>query len=225
MKSVLLLTTMLSLGVCSVAHAQYGGPPASIPTVAPNTASNSVIATQRPDGTQLAADGTDASSVTPPTGGVGIRGWLSGIYQRLGGTLSISDTATAALSTLASGLGLNTVPKPTSAAANAIAPVASTALEGSHVLKASAGNLYGFSITTGASAGFVIVLDSATVPADGTITGVKKCYVIQANSTLSASFASMPDTFTNGIVVLFSTAANCFTKTASATAFISGDVQ
>lgn len=30
-----------------------------------------------------ALDGTDASGVTPPSGGLGLRGWLSGIYNRL----------------------------------------------------------------------------------------------------------------------------------------------
>ena len=40
-----------------------------------------------------AADGTDGTGITPPTGGTGIRGWLSGIYARLGGTLTVSATA------------------------------------------------------------------------------------------------------------------------------------
>ncbi|MGQ0446145.1 MAG: hypothetical protein ACT4O2_13725 [Beijerinckiaceae bacterium] len=35
-----------------------------------------------------AQDGTDASGVTPPSGGSGIRGWLSGIYIKLNGTLA-----------------------------------------------------------------------------------------------------------------------------------------
>lgn len=37
-----------------------------------------------------AQDGTDASGITPPTGGSGIRGWLSGIYNALTHTLGIS---------------------------------------------------------------------------------------------------------------------------------------
>ena len=34
-------------------------------------------------GTTISQDGVDASGVTPPTGGNGIRGWLSGIYAQL----------------------------------------------------------------------------------------------------------------------------------------------
>lgn len=37
-----------------------------------------------------AQDGTDASGVAPPSGALGIRGWLSGIYSKLAGTLTVS---------------------------------------------------------------------------------------------------------------------------------------
>jgi hypothetical protein len=40
-----------------------------------------------------AQDGTDATGVTQLSGGVGIRGWLSGIYAKLAGTLAISATS------------------------------------------------------------------------------------------------------------------------------------
>ena len=39
-----------------------------------------------------AQDGTDATGVTPPTGAVGIRGWLSGIYSKLAGSLAVTGT-------------------------------------------------------------------------------------------------------------------------------------
>jgi hypothetical protein len=42
-----------------------------------------------------ALDGVDGTSITPPTGGSGIRGWLSGIYNRLGSALTVSGTVTA----------------------------------------------------------------------------------------------------------------------------------
>ena len=45
-------------------------------------------------GSGLALDGTDAPAVTPPTGGVGIRGWLSGIYSRLAGVILAASSAT-----------------------------------------------------------------------------------------------------------------------------------
>ena len=38
------------------------------------------------------SDGVDATGITPPTGGSGIRGWLSGIYSLLKGTLTVSIT-------------------------------------------------------------------------------------------------------------------------------------
>ena len=47
----------------------------------------SVAALPLPSG--AAQDGSDSSGVSMPSGGIGIRGWLSGIYARLGGTLSV----------------------------------------------------------------------------------------------------------------------------------------
>ncbi len=48
----------------------------------------SVMALPLPAG--AAADGIDATSVTPPTGGTGIRGWLSGIYSKLSNPLPVT---------------------------------------------------------------------------------------------------------------------------------------
>lgn len=49
-----------------------------------------VTATSWPLPTGAAQDGTDGAGITAPTGGVGIRGWLSGIYKLLGNTLSVT---------------------------------------------------------------------------------------------------------------------------------------
>lgn len=106
-----------------------------------------------------------------------------------------------------------------------IAPIVSAAAEGSHIIKATAGSLYGFDVTTGASAGVIMVFDSATVPADGAVTPVK-CYDIAATATLSLLFGlagGPPLKFNNGIVIVFSTGTNCFSKAVSATAFISAE--
>lgn len=102
-----------------------------------------------------------------------------------------------------------------------IIPVVSSALEANHVLKASPGNLYGFQITNGATAGYVMLYDATTAPVDGAVTPVK-CYQLPANSTLVAGFGP-PLAFSTGIVVGFSSTGP-FTKTASATVFISGEV-
>ncbi len=72
-----------------------------------------------------ALDGTDATGVVPPAGAVGIRGWLSGIYSRVSGTLAVVDSiAEARLSTIASALAgkLNSViTDPTSGAQASVA--------------------------------------------------------------------------------------------------------
>jgi hypothetical protein len=39
-----------------------------------------------------AQDGTDGTGITAPTGAVGIRGWLSGIYSKLAGSISVTGT-------------------------------------------------------------------------------------------------------------------------------------
>jgi hypothetical protein len=39
-----------------------------------------------------AQDGTDGTGITPPAGAVGIRGWLSGIYNKLIGSIAVTGT-------------------------------------------------------------------------------------------------------------------------------------
>lgn len=110
----------------------------------------------------------------------------------------------------------------TDAAGAAITPVVSSAAESGHVLKASAGSLYGLNVTTGASAGYVLIFDATSAPSNGAVTP-KKCYYVPSVSTLGASW-DVPAAFATGITVVFSTT-GCFTKTASATAFFSGEVK
>ncbi len=46
----------------------------------------------------LALDGTDATGVTPPAGGIGIRGWLSGLYEWVtGGQKTSANSASVVL--------------------------------------------------------------------------------------------------------------------------------
>lgn len=91
---------------------------------------------------------------------------------------------------------------------------------GSLVVKASPGNLYGFEICTGAQAGYLMVFNSATVPADGTVTP-KRVYAVAANASLARRL-DVPIRCSAGIVLVFSSTGP-FTKTASATAFLAGD--
>jgi hypothetical protein len=106
---------------------------------------------------------------------------------------------------------------------NPIVSSQSSAVEGSHVFKSSAGLLNGFDATSGGTAGYLLILDSATVPADGPV-APRFCFALPATQTTGASWLSYPVNFNNGIVVVFSST-GCFTKTISSTAFFSAQVQ
>lgn len=108
----------------------------------------------------------------------------------------------------------------TSAAGTALTTVATAAVAGSLVVKASAGNLYGFNVAAGASAGFVMLFNANSAPADGAVTPLK-VYALAANATMEMAFTP-PIRCSAGITLVFSTTGP-FTKTISATAFISGD--
>ena len=56
----------------------------------PSTQVVAAVALPLPVG--AAQDGADSSGVAMPSGGLGIRGWLSGIYAKLSGTLSVGMT-------------------------------------------------------------------------------------------------------------------------------------
>lgn len=161
---------------------------------------------------------TPSDSQTNTSSSVGTLGFLMGFN----GSTWERRTNVTATSAVAAGTGVTaTAIAPNSAAGSALTAVPSTAVETGHVIKASAGNLYGFEVTSGASAGFIMVFNSTTVPADGAVTPVK-CYVIAANATVAVQFSPTPLRLSTGVTLVFSTT-GCFTKTASATAFISGD--
>lgn len=106
-------------------------------------------------------------------------------------------------------------------------PRAASTVSGGLVLKDGSGQLRGVNAVSGASAGFVILIDSATVPADGALTGANlpvRCMPLAANTGLDLSYRASPVSFYRGITIVFSTT-GCFTKTASATAFLAGDVE
>jgi len=119
-----------------------------------------------------------------------------------------------------SATGVNIVDAPTGSAGQALATTANAAVGASLVLKASAGNLYGFNIVTGASAGYLMIFDATSAPADGAVTP-KRCIAIAANTSIDRTFGK-PIRFTSGITLVFSTTGP-YTKTASATAFLAGE--
>lgn len=113
---------------------------------------------------------------------------------------------------------------PTSAAASGIAPVVSSSAESSHVLKSSAGNLYGVYVTTGATPGYLLVFDATSAPSNGAVTP-KQCIIAPANATTGLNYGlGPPAVFATGITAVFSTT-GCFTLTLSATTFFNGAVK
>jgi len=68
----------------------------------------------------LNPNGIDGTGIVPPTGGRGVRGWLSGIYKLLSGTINVSGSFTPAYSTTGteSSVSATTTPSTVLLAAN-----------------------------------------------------------------------------------------------------------
>ena len=156
--------------------------------------------------TVASAQGASATGVTQPTGGSGILGWLSGIFNKLNTSIAVTGTFWQAT-------------QPVSQAA--LTPVATSAAASSLVLKASAGNLLSLACAPTAT-GYLMLFDATSAPADGAV-APKWVQPVFANGGASWSWSN-PMSFATGVVAVFSSTGP-FTKTASATAFISGQVQ
>lgn len=110
---------------------------------------------------------------------------------------------------------------------NAITPVVSASAEATHVLKASPGSLYSVTATNQtATAGFLMVLNATSAPADGAVTPLA-CVQLPASGTATIGYGIGPaEAYSTGIVAVVSSGANCFTKTTGTiTAFFNGAVQ
>jgi hypothetical protein len=103
-----------------------------------------------------------------------------------------------------------------------LTPVSTAALASSLVVKAGAGNLAAIEISSGATAGWLMLFNATAAPADGAVTPVK-AYQVPANVTERWEYAR-PLAFATGITAVFSSTGP-FNKTASATVFISGESQ
>jgi hypothetical protein len=104
-----------------------------------------------------------------------------------------------------------------------VAAIRSTALEASHVFKASAGSLIDTYCLATVS-GFYMLFDATSVPADGVVTPLG---VIPVGAYEASSFdlqSNCPLTFTTGLIGVFSTTGP-FIKSASAMAFMSARIQ
>lgn len=137
-----------------------------------------------------------------------------------------SPVSLASLPALAAGSNIigGVTPAPSSSSTVAISPGSSSALEASHILKASAGNLYSLYVTTTSVSGYLMTFNATSAPADGAVTPVE-CIPVASGSAVSISFAGAPpDHYSTGIVAVFSTTGP-FTKTGSVTAFFKWRVQ
>lgn len=97
----------------------------------------------------------------------------------------------------------------TSAATNATPSVSSSAAV-AFAVKASAGNLYGFSFTQGTTAGFLALLNAATGPAGGAAISPVECIPVAANGYI-ARRQDVPDRYTNGFVLVSTSSCTTFT--------------
>lgn len=79
-------------------------------------------------------------------------------------------------------------------------------------------SMFSATVTSGAAAGFLMIIPQATVPGDGAVTPAM-CVAVAANSTV-ALVLDKGMGFPAGMVAVYSTT-GCFTKTISNTAFIS----
>lgn len=95
---------------------------------------------------------------------------------------------------------------------NPIAITQSGASENGHVFKTSSGLLYDIQVAVASTSGYLMVFDSATIPADGAVTPIM---CLQTASAYSQNVTlAYPVPFKNGLSVAFSTT-GCFTKTGS----------
>lgn len=165
-------------------------------------ASQAITASALPLPSGAAADGTDATGVTAPSGAVGIRGWLSGIYNRLGSPLSVTGSFWQTTQPVSGTFWQTTqpvsaaaLPLPSGAAADGIDATSATQMSG------------GVGIRGWLSGIYTVLKSALTLPAAP--------YAGQQATTASA--AALPSqALVNGIVVT-AMAANSGTVTVGAT--------
>jgi hypothetical protein len=96
---------------------------------------------------------------------------------------------------------------------------ASTALEGAHVIKSSPGTLT--SIFVAAGAGYLMVFNATSVPADGSVAPV--ICIATSSGFAVCEFDEYPAYFSTGIVAVYSTTGP-FTKTEGSNACFNWNV-
>jgi hypothetical protein len=175
------------------------------------------------------------AAVTGSNGGIDITGsvTIGGITVANGADSTQGAVADAAVSTDASGtvsaklrglvkllaaaIGTALTPSTTvfTIQRSAVTQVVSTALEASHILKASAGQLCQLSIFNSGAAQFILLMNSATLPANGAVTLLFPPIPIAAASIFVLDLPA-PLVASTGIVVCNSSTGT-FTKTIGGT--------
>jgi hypothetical protein len=108
-----------------------------------------------------------------------------------------------------------------------ITPVTSTVSETGHIMKASGGTIYGaYAVNLSNVSGFLVLLDSPTIPADGAITPLAVAPIAPTGvAGTQGSFSTIPTS--TGIVAVLTSATTPFTKTTNSglTGYISCQFQ
>lgn len=133
-------------------------------------------------------------------------------------TSAAQNTGNASLSSLDGRLG------PTSGASGAITPISGLGVT-SLVLKAAAGNFYSASITAGATAGFLIAYNASIAPAASASLSaalILNAVAVNANGLASLGGNPVPDRFSSGITLLFSTSLATYSVPTNAATFMRG---
>lgn len=111
--------------------------------------------------------------------------------------------------------------------AAAVAPAGSGGSLVSSTVDAGAHNLLDFTMTIGATSGYAQIFDAASLPSNGPVAPAR-CWPVKSDGTsgfLGVSFGASDDKYLTGVVIAFSTGADCIHLTASPTAFITRRVQ
>jgi hypothetical protein len=178
----------------------------------------------------VAQDTTTIAGSAPGTAGSASANVLT--IQGVASMTPVQVAQATASSLNATVVGTGTFPvqasqAPSAASTAGVAPVSSASLEANHVIKGSAGNFYSFEATAdatlSAAAWWLMVYNATSAPVDGAVTPLK-CWGLPAGVVTFTGAFPQGTYFSTGITMGVSTT-GCFTKTASAHAYLSGDAQ
>lgn len=144
-----------------------------------------------------------------------------------GGSAGTAATGVMSVQGIASMTPIQNVSLPsTTLGGMAPTPATQSAVQSCTVLKSSAGQLYSLSAAIGATTGYIMVFNATAAPGDGAVTPAWPPIRVVSDGTSGWASYSFPYPLTlgTGITVCFSSTGP-FTKTASATAILSGQIQ